>query len=180
MSMLKYTVQPGDTLYLIAKKILGDGSRYMDFVRWNPYTIPDPNKISVGDTIMYVSPEKETQPYVPPSTGVEIPVTVTKAPILGKIGMVPKVAIAGILGIGIAVMLAGKKKVRANPYGGEASWYVFTLRGTGKILLVKKGDQIEAEITQCELEQKHSGSDVDFKKVSETKAKQLRAKRRSL
>lgn len=118
--MQKYTVQPGDTLYLIAKKLLGDGSRYMDFVKWNPYTIPDPNKISVGQTVLYVPVEGETQPApdpVPiPSTGLKVPQPApakTMAKVMSRIPVSSKVIVAMAVGVGAAVILASRKTARS-------------------------------------------------------------------
>lgn len=43
-----YTVQSGDTLWLIAKKFLGDGSRYTEILEANKGSVSDPNSLSVG------------------------------------------------------------------------------------------------------------------------------------
>lgn len=43
-----YTVQPGDTLYAIARKTLGDGGRYAEIQALNSDILPDANKLSVG------------------------------------------------------------------------------------------------------------------------------------
>lgn len=113
--MNKYIVQPGDTLYLIAKKLLGDGSRYREFLQWNPQ-ITDVNRIDLGDVIMYPSPVAEAKPYVPPSTGVQVPITeptVAKKPILGVLGYGNRVVIGMALGVATAIALALRKKPRA-------------------------------------------------------------------
>jgi len=44
-----YTVQRGDTLSTIAKKMLGDSSRYMEIARKN--RLPDPDRIQVGQRL---------------------------------------------------------------------------------------------------------------------------------
>lgn len=47
-----YTVRPGDTLWAIAKRTLGDGSRWRDIYEANKATIgPDANLIQVGMTL---------------------------------------------------------------------------------------------------------------------------------
>ncbi len=47
-----YTVKPGDTLWAIAKKTLGDGSRWKEIYNKNKATIgPDPNKIYPGQVL---------------------------------------------------------------------------------------------------------------------------------
>lgn len=46
-----YTVQAGDTLWIIAKKCLGDGSRYNEILRLNKDIIGDPNKIKAGQVL---------------------------------------------------------------------------------------------------------------------------------
>ncbi len=43
-----YTVQSGDTLWLIAKKFLGDGSRYTEIFEANKGSVSDPNSPGVG------------------------------------------------------------------------------------------------------------------------------------
>ncbi len=43
-----YTVQSGDTLWAIAKKFLGDGSRYTEILEANKGSVSDPNAPSVG------------------------------------------------------------------------------------------------------------------------------------
>jgi nucleoid-associated protein YgaU len=43
-----YIVQPGDSLWLIAQKTLGDGSRYNEILRANSRVIDDEESISVG------------------------------------------------------------------------------------------------------------------------------------
>jgi nucleoid-associated protein YgaU len=43
-----YIVQPGDSLWLIAQKTLGDGSRYDEILRANSQVIDDEESISVG------------------------------------------------------------------------------------------------------------------------------------
>lgn len=43
-----YTVQPGDSLCNIAKRFLGDGSRYMEIYNLNRDKISNPNRISIG------------------------------------------------------------------------------------------------------------------------------------
>ncbi len=45
---ITYTVQSGDTLWLIAKKFLGDGSRYTEILEANKGSVSDPNAPSVG------------------------------------------------------------------------------------------------------------------------------------
>ena len=49
-----YTVQPGDSLCNIAKRFLGDGSRYMEIYNLNRDKISNPNRISIG--LMLVMP----------------------------------------------------------------------------------------------------------------------------
>ena len=44
----EYIVQPGDSLWSIAQKTLGDGSRYEDILRANRRVIDDEESISVG------------------------------------------------------------------------------------------------------------------------------------
>jgi len=73
--MLNYIVKAGDTLYTIAQDILGDGSRYMEFLNWNS-DITDPNLISEGQVIQYpdpnaanaANPPSSTQAYVVPQS----------------------------------------------------------------------------------------------------------------
>lgn len=43
-----YTVQSGDTLWSIAKKFLGDGSRYTQILKANKGSVSDPNALNVG------------------------------------------------------------------------------------------------------------------------------------
>ena len=43
-----YTVQPGDTLFSIAKRTLGDGGRYTEIQALNKDILPDANKLKVG------------------------------------------------------------------------------------------------------------------------------------
>ncbi len=43
-----YTVQSGDTLWLIAKKFLGDGSRYTEIYNANSNVVSDPNVLKAG------------------------------------------------------------------------------------------------------------------------------------
>lgn len=45
---MSYTIQQGDTLWSIAQKILGDGSRWPELYNLNKDLIPDPNAIQVG------------------------------------------------------------------------------------------------------------------------------------
>ncbi len=44
-----YTIKPGDTLWAIAKRYLGDGSQYMTIAKLN--NMPNPTKIKVGQVI---------------------------------------------------------------------------------------------------------------------------------
>lgn len=46
-----YTVQQGDCLWNIAKKMLGDGSRYVEIYRLNKDKVSDPNKIRAGQVL---------------------------------------------------------------------------------------------------------------------------------
>ena len=47
-----YTVKPGDSLWIIAKKTLGDGSRWKEIYSKNKNVIgPDPNKIYPGQVL---------------------------------------------------------------------------------------------------------------------------------
>lgn len=46
-----YTVQPGDCLWNIAKKYLGNGSRYTEIYNLNRDKISNPNKISIGQVL---------------------------------------------------------------------------------------------------------------------------------
>lgn len=46
-----YTVQPGDCLWNIAKKHLGNGSRYTEIYNLNRDKISNPNKISIGQVL---------------------------------------------------------------------------------------------------------------------------------
>ncbi|NLW05632.1 MAG: LysM peptidoglycan-binding domain-containing protein [Pseudomonadaceae bacterium] len=47
-----YTVKPGDNLWIIAKRILGDGSRWKELYSKNKSVIgPDPNKIYPGQVL---------------------------------------------------------------------------------------------------------------------------------
>lgn len=47
-----YTVRPGDSLWIIAKKILGNGARWREIYALNKSTIgPDPNKIKPGQVL---------------------------------------------------------------------------------------------------------------------------------
>ena len=46
-----YTVKAGDTLWIIAKKTLGDGSRYPEIHNLNRDKIPNPNVIRVGQVL---------------------------------------------------------------------------------------------------------------------------------
>ncbi len=47
----EYTIQSGDSLWKIAKKIYGDGSKWKVIYENNKNIIADPNKIKVGTTI---------------------------------------------------------------------------------------------------------------------------------
>lgn len=46
-----YTVQKGDTLYGIARRVYGDGKKVKDILAANP-SITDPNKIRVGQQLV--------------------------------------------------------------------------------------------------------------------------------
>lgn len=48
---LTYTVQSGDTLWLIAKKYLGDGARYTEILNANKDSVSDPNKLKTGSVL---------------------------------------------------------------------------------------------------------------------------------
>ena len=50
----QYTIQKGDTLWSIAKTMLGDGKRYKEIVELNPGL--EPTKLPIGKTIQL--PEK--------------------------------------------------------------------------------------------------------------------------
>lgn len=62
--MLSYTIQPGETLWTVAEKLLGQGARYRDFMQWNAF-ITDPNRIEVGWTIQYPLSQATTSTYGP-------------------------------------------------------------------------------------------------------------------
>ena len=47
----QYTIQPGDSLWIIAKKKYGDGSKWKTIYENNKNVISDPNKINIGTTI---------------------------------------------------------------------------------------------------------------------------------
>ncbi len=69
-----YTVQRGDTLYGIAKKLLGNGSRWIDIYALNSATIKDAKQIFAGQVLHINSVTGSTGPIVPlptpaPSTG---------------------------------------------------------------------------------------------------------------
>ena len=46
-----YTVQSGDTLWAIAKKFLGDGSRYSEILEANKGSVSNPNSLTVGQVL---------------------------------------------------------------------------------------------------------------------------------
>ena len=48
---LEHVVQPGETLWAIAKQHYGSGNRYYRLVAANPHTIPNPNLIHPGDIV---------------------------------------------------------------------------------------------------------------------------------
>ena len=50
-----YTVQPGDTLSLIAKRIYGDASQYMKIFNANKDKLTDPDKIKPGQELVIPS-----------------------------------------------------------------------------------------------------------------------------
>ncbi|MFW7378222.1 MAG: LysM peptidoglycan-binding domain-containing protein [Oligoflexus sp.] len=52
------TVQSGDTLSRIAKRVLGKSSYWRTIWRLNADVIPDPNRIEVGQSVRYVDPSK--------------------------------------------------------------------------------------------------------------------------
>ena len=71
-----YTVQRGDTLYGIAKKLLGNGSKWLDIYALNSATIKDAKQIFAGQVLHINSVTGSTGPVVPvpapapaPSTG---------------------------------------------------------------------------------------------------------------
>ena len=47
-----YTVQAGDSLWKIAKNLLGSGTRWADLYAANTATIKDPSKISVDQVLV--------------------------------------------------------------------------------------------------------------------------------
>ncbi|MBR2483748.1 MAG: LysM peptidoglycan-binding domain-containing protein [Oscillospiraceae bacterium] len=47
-----YTVQAGDSLWKIAKNVLGTGTRWADIYAANTATVKDPAKISVGQILV--------------------------------------------------------------------------------------------------------------------------------
>jgi nucleoid-associated protein YgaU len=50
-SVQTYTVQPGDTLGAIAKKLLGNSNAYMDIFNANKDQLSDPDKIKPGQVL---------------------------------------------------------------------------------------------------------------------------------
>jgi nucleoid-associated protein YgaU len=46
-----YEVQPGDTLWKIAKEHYGDGNLYTEIFKANQDTLSDPDKIKVGQKL---------------------------------------------------------------------------------------------------------------------------------
>ena len=50
-----HTVEAGDTLWLLAKRFYGDGSRYTDIYEANSGILSDPNVIKVGQTLVIPS-----------------------------------------------------------------------------------------------------------------------------
>lgn len=89
--MLEYIVQPGDTLGVIAKKLLGDASRYREFLTWNP-DIDDPDSIEIGQVIKYPvmaspPPAKQSFQDTPKTSVIPAPAPLTAGV---KLSVVPK------------------------------------------------------------------------------------------
>ena len=61
------TVQKGDSLAKIAKRVLGDAGRYGRIVAANKKALPDPNKLAVGQKLAV---PKEAVPKEAPAVGV--------------------------------------------------------------------------------------------------------------
>ena len=56
-----YVVQKGDTLWAIAERVLGDGSRYVELATLNG--ISDPNKIHIGQELKIDGVQNDTRTY---------------------------------------------------------------------------------------------------------------------
>jgi hypothetical protein len=78
-----YTVQPGDTLSLIAGKLLGSPSRWPDLWWWNRQQIRNPDQITVGqvlDVWRWNPPYASWEPYVTAQADAAIPKPPPPAP----------------------------------------------------------------------------------------------------
>jgi len=51
-SQRTYIVQPGDTLYRISQRVYGTGSRWLEILEANRASLPDPQQLRVGDTLV--------------------------------------------------------------------------------------------------------------------------------
>lgn len=113
--MKTYRVLAGETLYGIAKKLLGDGNRYRDFLKWNP-EVTDPNRIYAGQVLQYPDTEATYGPPAPAplSSGVKsAPVAMAQtpkpiSPLMKNLPMIGAVAAAGV-----AAFFLTKKKPQA-------------------------------------------------------------------
>jgi LysM repeat protein len=56
-----YTVQAGDTLERIARRVLNDGQRWKDILEWNKDKISEPTKIRVGMVLHMKGTEVRTE-----------------------------------------------------------------------------------------------------------------------
>jgi 3D (Asp-Asp-Asp) domain-containing protein len=73
-----YTVQPGDTLALIAQKFYGDGNLWQLIYDANRNTIgPDPNQIQVGMVLVIPAKDNPNPPTNPPNGGTRLSLEAT-------------------------------------------------------------------------------------------------------
>ncbi|HEY9766167.1 MAG TPA: LysM peptidoglycan-binding domain-containing protein [Chroococcales cyanobacterium] len=60
-----YTVASGDTLYAIAKKVLGDGERWREIADLNKDRLPNPNVLRIGQVLRLPGKAEEENPVEP-------------------------------------------------------------------------------------------------------------------
>lgn len=63
-----HTVRPGDTLFAIAQRTLGDGHRWRELVAANAVTVKDPRRLRVGQVLRLPAAQAQAKPTAPAAT----------------------------------------------------------------------------------------------------------------
>lgn len=91
-----YTVQRGDTLYGIARKLLGNGSKWIDLYNWNSATIKDAKLIFAGQVLQVNGASSSTGTTTPSEPAASTPAPSTPSTSEATTGEVKNLAAATV------------------------------------------------------------------------------------